>query len=162
MKDPIKDFSLCILIRCNNPVWQKAWTWPTWLVSPLGHTIVTYMYLQWSNCCLHSTIQFYIHTLMLWHSMTGLGRSILVVFKLFTLDGWYRFYKSFIEVHEVYSSSAFIFTWVFLSAFLLGNLFPALLITNFQRIRGEVILKLICKMFTMLSKYKSTWSAWYF
>ena len=155
MKDPRIGFSLCILIHCDNLLSQIVMTRTIWLVSPLRHTIVTYMYLQWSDCCLHSTIHIYIHALMFFHIVTGLGRSILVVFKLFTLDGWYRFYKSFIEVHEVYSSSAFIFTWVFLSAFLLGNLFPALLITNFQRIRGEVIFKLICTIITILSKYRS-------
>ena len=85
----------------------------------LGHVTSTQHHLSLSLC-------------------VGLGRSIIIIFKLFTLDGWYKFYKSFIEVHEVYSSSIFIFTWVFLSAFLLGNLFPALLITNFQRLRGQV------------------------
>jgi len=69
---------------------------------------------------------------------SGLGRSLLIIFKLFTLDGWYKFYKDFALIHDIYASSIFIFTWVFLSAFLLGNLFPALLITNFQRIRSEV------------------------
>eukprot|EP00112_Aurelia_sp_Birch-Aquarium-sp1_P010828 Seg2299.5 transcript_id=Seg2299.5/GoldUCD/mRNA.D3Y31 product="Cation channel sperm-associated protein 2" protein_id=Seg2299.5/GoldUCD/D3Y31 len=77
------------------------------------------------------------------HSFSGLVKSILTLFRLFTLDHWFEILIDLGKTSSNLFSKAYIVLWICVGAFIFKNVFTGIMVMNFQNIRNEFVVQ--CK-----------------
>ncbi|XP_072038186.1 cation channel sperm-associated protein 2-like [Amphiura filiformis] len=71
-------------------------------------------------------------------SFSSLGRSMVTLIQLFTLDQWYKMLKDIWKVMDGFFSTIYLTLWICIGSFIFRNIFVGIMVNNFQSIRNEL------------------------
>ncbi|XP_071964703.1 cation channel sperm-associated protein 2-like isoform X2 [Antedon mediterranea] len=71
-------------------------------------------------------------------SFKNLGRAMITLFQLFTLDQWHRVLTDIWKVSDKFFTTFYIILWICIGSFIFRNIFVGIMVNNFQNIRNDL------------------------
>ncbi|XP_033108654.1 cation channel sperm-associated protein 2-like [Anneissia japonica] len=72
------------------------------------------------------------------NSFSNLGRALITLFQLFTLDQWHKVLTDIWKVSDKLFTTFYIILWICIGSFIFRNIFVGIMVNNFQNIRNDL------------------------